>query len=74
MISYYDLVLGFIPAALLGITGVLAAVGMPFSGALPIGAGVSLLAMGHALFVNGPVDELPPRDAPARASMAPDAD
>lgn len=55
MTGYYDYVLGFIPVALLGITGLLGAAGLPLTLAVPTGAGASVLLIGHALFVNGPV-------------------
>ncbi|WP_458206604.1 hypothetical protein [Haladaptatus sp. NG-SE-30] len=59
MTGYYDLILGLIPIALVGVTGVLSAVGLALTTAVPLGASVSVLLIGHALFVNGPVDESP---------------
>ena len=56
MAGYYDYVLGIIPLALLGITAVLTIVGFPLTLAVPTGASVAGLVIGHALFVNGPVD------------------
>ena len=55
MAGYYDYVLGIIPLTLLGLTAVLVVVGMELTTAVPLGAGVSGLVVGHALFVNGPV-------------------
>jgi len=70
MPGYYDYVLGAIPLALLGLTAILTAAGLSLSMAVPASAGVSLLLVGHALFVNGPVDA--PADAPdASATNAP---
>lgn len=57
MASYYDYVLGFIPLALLAVSGFLTVVGLPTTTAVALGAGVSFIAVGHALFVNGPVDD-----------------
>lgn len=55
--GYYDYVLGLIPAALVGISGVLMAIGAPLVVAVPVGAAVALGLMAHAIFVEGPVDE-----------------
>jgi hypothetical protein len=62
MVGYYDYVLGLIPLTLLGLTGALVLSGMGLTIAVPLGAGVSGLLVGHALFVNGPVapDEVTP--------------
>jgi hypothetical protein len=66
MTGYYDFVLGLIPLALIGITAVLHVAGLSLTSAVPLGAGASVLVMGHALFVNGPVDSAPkPTQAPA---------
>ena len=59
MTGYYDFVLGLIPLALVGITAVLHVAGLSLTSAVPLGAGASVLVMGHALFVNAPVDEAP---------------
>lgn len=72
MTRYYDYVLGLIPAALFGVTIALYVFGIPLTSAVPVGGAVSALLVGHALFVNGPVDA--PRDAPARSGPAPNAD
>jgi hypothetical protein len=56
MIGYYDYVLGLIPLTLLGLTGLLVLTGMGTTTAVPLGAGVAGLVVGHALFINGPVD------------------
>lgn len=59
MTGYYDYVLGIIPLALLGITAALSIVGFPLTMAVPIGAGVAGLVIGHALFINSPVTSSP---------------
>ena len=59
MTGYYDLILGLIPLALIGVTGAVSAAGLSMTVAVPVGATVSVLFIGHALFVNGPV-EIPP--------------
>ena len=55
MTGYYDYVLGLIPLTLLGLTAILVVGGLELTTAVPLGAGVSGLVVGHALFVNGPV-------------------
>lgn len=55
MTSYYDLVLALIPLTLLGGTLGLLAVGMSFTAAIPVGAALSVLLIGHAMFVRSPV-------------------
>ncbi|WP_227376303.1 hypothetical protein [Haladaptatus halobius] len=59
MTRYYDLILGLIPLALIGITGALSIVGYTLTVAVSLGAVVSVLLIGHALFVNGPVTDTP---------------
>jgi len=56
MPGYYDYVLGAIPVVLLGLTAILTAAGLSLTLAVPASAAASLLVVGHALFVNGPVD------------------
>lgn len=56
MTGYYDAILGLIPLALLGITGVLTLVGIDLTTAVPVGATVSVGLIGHAMFVRAPVD------------------
>jgi len=63
MPDYYDYVLAFVPVALVGITAVLGAAGVDLLVAIPVGAAAAGLAVGHALFVNGPADETPVRSA-----------
>ena len=68
MTGYYDLILGLIPLALVGVTGAFSIAGLALTTAVPLGAFVSVLLIGHALFVNGPVDEA---SAPNPQSSAP---
>lgn len=57
MSRYYDYVLGLIPAALIGVTAFLNLVGLSLTAAVPVGAGVALAFMGHAMFVRAPLDD-----------------
>jgi hypothetical protein len=59
MTTYYDLVLGFIPLALLGLGGGLHIAGLTLTTAVSIGGLVAVGLVGHALFVNAPVDPTP---------------
>lgn len=59
MTGYYDYILGLIPVALLGITGLLRLAGFPELLAVPAGAVAAVGLMAHAMFVNGPVVERP---------------
>ncbi|SEV88892.1 hypothetical protein [Natrinema salifodinae] len=56
MTGYYDIVLGLIPVALLGITAALTLVGMSLTAAVPFGSLVAMAIIGHAMFVNTPAD------------------
>ncbi|AGB39328.1 hypothetical protein [Natronococcus occultus] len=56
MTGYYDIVLGLIPVALLGITAALTFVGLSMTAAIPAGAFAAMVLIGHAMFVNAPVD------------------
>ncbi|WP_226479066.1 hypothetical protein [Natrinema amylolyticum] len=56
MTGYYDIVLGLIPVALLGITAALTVVGMSVTTAVPLGSLVAMGIIGHAMFVNTPAD------------------
>lgn len=55
MVEYYDYVLALIPLTLLGTAGLLIGVGWEATLAVPVAATGSMLLIGHALFVNGPV-------------------
>ena len=61
--NYYDIVLGMIPLALLGLTALLVAVGLDLTTAVPLAGGVSAGMIGHAMFVRTPTDVA--ADAPA---------
>lgn len=69
MPDYYDYVLAFVPVALVGITAVLGAAGVDPLVAVPVGAGAASLAVGHALFVNGPVTG-PSGETPVRSASS----
>ena len=78
MPGYYDYVLVLIPLAMLAIVGLLTTFGWSLLTAMPVGAGVSTLVVGHALFVNAPVDTtVHAEDTPvvdSTDSVAPHAD
>lgn len=69
MPSYYDIVLALIPLTLIGATVVLLGVGMSTTAAVPIGASLSVLLIGHAMFVRAPVSQTsgPTPDVPSPA-------
>lgn len=56
MTGYYDIVLGLIPLALVGITGTLSFAGVALTTAVPLAATVAVGLIGHAMFINSPVD------------------
>lgn len=56
MTGYYDIVLALIPVALVGITVSLTVVGLSISTAVPVAAVVASLLIGHAMFINSPVE------------------
>ena len=60
MTGYYDLVLGLIPLALAGISGVLTVAGMALTVAIPVAGLVSIALIGHAMFVRTPSTPKPP--------------
>ncbi|WP_253737351.1 hypothetical protein [Halohasta salina] len=62
MTRYYDYVLGLIPAVLFGLTALLFLAGVQLTLAVPVGAGASVLVIGHALFVNVPGETDPMAD------------
>jgi hypothetical protein len=74
MPEYYDYVLGVVPLALIGLTGVLRVAGVDLLVAVPVGAATAGLAVGHALFINGPVEgatDASVDDSPARSPSSP---
>ncbi|WP_435096488.1 hypothetical protein [Halarchaeum sp. P4] len=58
MTSYYDHILGLIPVAFAAIAATLHFTGFKPAVAIPIAGGVAVVLVGHALFVNGPVDDV----------------
>lgn len=65
MANYYDVILGFIPLALLGLGGGLHIAGLTLTTAVTIGGLVAVGLVGHALFVRAPVDAtVPVQEAP----------
>lgn len=59
MIGYYDVILGLIPVSLLGITGLLhGGAGLGLTVAVPLAAAVAALFIGHAMFVNAPIESV----------------
>lgn len=71
MARYYDIVLALIPASLLGIATALVVAGFPMVTAVPAGALVAAGLIGHALFVNGPLEDADERAAGQQASHSP---
>ncbi|WP_132058332.1 hypothetical protein [Halorussus amylolyticus] len=71
MTGYYDLILGLIPLSLIGIAAALSAVGFSMTTAIPVAATVPVGLIGHALFVNGPVDDTPAAPATQSATESP---
>ncbi len=59
MTGYYDIVLGLIPLAMAGITGALTFAGFALTTAIPLASVVAVGLIGHAMFVNAPVDPVP---------------
>lgn len=55
MPGYYDLVLGAIPFALFGVSGMLHLSGLEFTTAVPLAGLFAAGIMGHAMFINAPV-------------------
>jgi hypothetical protein len=74
MIVYYDVVLGLIPLALIGITGALSLAGLSLTASVPVGATVAVGLMGHAMFVRAPVDAEPAAAVEHDSPVAPNGD
>lgn len=62
MTSYYDAILALIPLTLVGVTAVLLGVGLSLTAAVPIGASLAVLLIGHAMFVRSPAGSPPIAD------------
>jgi len=54
--NYYDLILGLIPLALLGLTALLTTAGLALTAAVPLAGTISAGMIGHAMFVRTPTD------------------
>ncbi|MGB9985941.1 hypothetical protein [Salarchaeum japonicum] len=65
MSEYYDVILGIIPLAFLGTIGGFSFSGFSLTTAVTAAGLVGVALVGHALFVNGPVDSTSTPDAPA---------
>jgi len=72
MTGYYDIVLGLIPLAMAGITGVLYLAGFALTTAIPLASIVAVGLIGHAMFVRAPVDPTPPESSAQSESVQPD--
>jgi len=70
MTDYYDLVLGIIPLALGGVAAVLTVLGIPLTTSVGLAGGLSVGVIGHAMFVNAPVDGPSTTDAPTTNAPA----
>ncbi|WP_256300485.1 hypothetical protein [Haloarchaeobius salinus] len=69
MTGYYDIVLGLIPVSFIGGTAALTTVAdMALSTAIPVAAVLSVLLIGHAMFVNAPVDVVAEEAEPAKST------
>lgn len=68
MTGYYDIVLGLIPLALAGITGVLVLAGFALTMAIPLASLVAVGLIGHAMFVRTPVDTPTARREPTQTA------
>ncbi|MFB6166597.1 MAG: hypothetical protein ABEJ31_15670 [Haloarculaceae archaeon] len=72
MTGYYDIILGLIPVSLAGISAVLVATGLGITTAVPLASLVAVGLIGHAMFVNAPVDA-PAGQQSSNATSATDA-
>lgn len=70
MDRYYDLVLGLIPVALLGLGGSLVLAGIGLQIAVSVAGLTAVALIAHALFVNGPTSGSPQRTETHSASDA----
>ncbi|MFB6185289.1 MAG: hypothetical protein ABEI06_08275 [Halobacteriaceae archaeon] len=55
MVEYYDVILGLIPVLVTSLIGATMIIGAPLSNAILLSGIMSVLLIGHALFVNSPV-------------------
>ena len=70
MTGYYDLILGLIPLSLIGVTAALSVLGFSITSAVPLAASIPVALIGHALFVNSPVEDTQSTTEPADSSSA----
>jgi hypothetical protein len=70
MTGYYDLILGLIPLSLIGVTAALSVVGFSITSAVPLAASIPVALIGHALFVNSPVEDTQSTTEAADSSSA----
>ena len=59
MTGYYDYVLGLIPVSVAGISAALLGAGLSLTVAVPLALVFAIGLIGHAMFVNAPVDDVP---------------
>ena len=71
MVGYYDVVLGLIPATLVGLTALLVGGGLPLWLSVPLSSIVAVGLIGHAMFVNGPAVPERAADVPASSGHRP---
>jgi hypothetical protein len=72
MTGYYDVVLGLIPFSLAVITGGLMLAGLQLTTAVPLASLVAVGLVGHAMFVNAPVDARSTNSATQDSSFSAD--
>ncbi|WP_335999098.1 hypothetical protein [Halorientalis halophila] len=71
MTGYYDYVLGIIPVSVAGISAALVAAGLGLTTAVPVASLFALALVGHAMFVNAPVDDATPGSQGSHAQDSP---
>jgi len=71
MTGYYDVVLGLIPLALVGITAALVVTGVQLTVAVPVASAVAVGLMSHAMFVRAPVEAPVPPEEPTTPGSSP---
>jgi len=68
MPEYYDYVLGLIPVALVGVSGLLSLGGLGRTAAVSAGGLLAVALVGHALFVNAPTEDSGVSERPTSVS------
>jgi len=74
MVSYYDFVLVFVPVSLVGVPGLLSAIGFDLTLAIPLGAALAAALIGHAMFVRAPTGHVRHPSAAVETGFAPQVD